>query len=256
MTGLPEPLQAAIRGIADSPRLLVCSDFDGTLSPIVPVPDDARPVAGAVAVLEALAALPDTETVLISGRAVVDLARLAGTGPAVVLVGSHGAEFSDGFAREIDQEQRALHERILAATTAIADGVGGVRQEIKPISIAIHVRQSARDDAAKVLAAVRSGPATWPGVYVTEGKEVIELAVQPVDKGTAIVTLKQRIDATATIFFGDDVTDERGFAVLTAGDVGVKIGDGESAADYRLTGPTDVLAALELLLALRVTSSG
>ena len=44
-------------------------DFDGTISPIVPVPSDARPLPGALDRLEQLGAIPGTEVFLLSGRA-------------------------------------------------------------------------------------------------------------------------------------------------------------------------------------------
>ena len=49
--------------------LLVASDFDGTLAPIVSNPADARPLPGAADALRALAELPSTTVALVSGRA-------------------------------------------------------------------------------------------------------------------------------------------------------------------------------------------
>ena len=86
---------------------------------------------------------------------------------------------------------------------------------------------------------------------MTEGKAVLEFAVVKTDKGAAIDTLRDRENATAVVFFGDDVTDEKAFARLRGADVGVKVGPGESLAGLRVDGPEDVAAALELLLAER-----
>ena len=47
------------------------------------------------------------------------------------------------------------------------------------------------------------------------------------------------------------ITDETAFARLRPGDVGVKVGEGETAAMYRVAGPPDVALLLERLLALR-----
>jgi trehalose 6-phosphate phosphatase len=66
-------------------------------------------------------------------------------------------------------------------------------------------------------------------------------------KGSALDLLRSRLGATAALFVGDDVTDETAFAVLRDGDVGVKVGPGETAARYRVEDPEEVTAVLELL---------
>jgi trehalose 6-phosphate phosphatase len=50
------------------------------------------------------------------------------------------------------------------------------------------------------------------------------------------------------VFLGDDVTDEKAFRRLREGDVGVKIGPGDSQARYRVDDPEDVAAVLNYLL--------
>ena len=55
---LPGDLRRAVREIARTPHLLVCSDYDGTLAPIVDDPAAARPLAETVAPFRALARCP------------------------------------------------------------------------------------------------------------------------------------------------------------------------------------------------------
>ena len=58
MSDLADDLRHALAQAARASRLLVASDFDGTLAPIVNNPADARPLPGASVTLRALADLP------------------------------------------------------------------------------------------------------------------------------------------------------------------------------------------------------
>ena len=73
------------------------------------------------------------------------------------------------------------------------------------------------------------GPATWPDIHVTNGKDVIELSLLATDKGAAVDALRAQASASAVLYLGDDVTDENAFAQLHGPDVGIKIGAGRDA---------------------------
>lgn len=247
---LPVELQDALARAARIPRLLITSDFDGTLAPIVNNPADARPLRDAAAALVALSQCPGTATALISGRALDVLRDLSGMPTAVHLVGSHGAEFDSGFAHPID---RALLDQIAAELTAIAGARPGVTVEFKPASVALHVRNAEPADADSALAQARAASQTW-NAELTEGKAVLEFAVITTDKGEAIDILRDEHEASAVIYFGDDVTDEKAFRRLRDGDVGVKVGPGQTLAGYRVDEPEDVAAALKYLLQVRTAN--
>ncbi len=248
---LPVELRSALAQLARTPRLLVACDYDGTLAPIVDDPDQALPHPESVAALRSLAKLPATTVAVVSGRALRDLAALTGLSQEVHLIGSHGAEFEAELADALGPEARALHEKLHAELSKLVNRRPGVALEVKPASIAVHVREAPPEVGDAVLAAVRDGPAGWDGVHVTEGKAVIELAVVRTDKGAALDLVRERVGATAVVFLGDDVTDEKAFARLAGADVGVKVGPGETAAGYRVPRTEDVTAVLALLLEQR-----
>jgi trehalose 6-phosphate phosphatase len=239
--------------IAVAPELLVALDFDGTLAPIVEVPADARALPAALEAIHGLAALPGTTVVLVSGRALADLAAVSGLGPPVRLVGSHGLEPDDG-PTPLDDGQRERLSRLNAEVDALVDGAPGVRTERKPAGVAVHVRGAAPEVGTRVLDALRDGPAAAPGILSTPGKAVLDLAVTDVNKGLAL----DRMRGDAAVFFaGDDVTDETAFARLRPGDVGVKVGEGDTAATHRVTDPAALADLLgELLTARRGMSAG
>ncbi|MGX7825600.1 trehalose-phosphatase [Actinokineospora sp. 24-640] len=245
---LPAELRRAIVQIARTPRLLVACDYDGTLAPIVEDPESARPHSESVGALRSLAGLHETTAAVISGRALRDLATLSRLPSEVHLVGSHGSEFDVGFVHALDADARRLHRRVESDLAILIDGEPGVHLEVKPASIAVHVRRAAPEVGQRVLDAVRQGPATWTGVHVTEGKAVIELAVIQTDKGHALDVLRHQVSATAAVFVGDDVTDEKAFARITGPDVGIKVGPGDTAAAYRIDDPIAVGVALAFLL--------
>jgi trehalose 6-phosphate phosphatase len=241
---LPVDLQRALDSIASAPRLLVASDFDGTLAPIVSDPAAARPLPAAADALIALAELPSVSAALISGRALATLRELSAMPSSVGLVGSHGAEFESGFAHDIDRGQL---QRIVDDLTAIADCRPGVSVESKPASVALHVRNASAADGEAAFAAARAAAPSWDA-EMTTGKMILEFAVISTDKGEAIDILREQADATAVVFFGDDVTDEKGFRRMRSDDVGVKVGSGETLARYRVDTPDDVATALAYLL--------
>ena len=246
---LPADLIRELDVAAATPRLLVTSDFDGTLAPIVNDPAAARALPAAAEALVALAAAPSTTVALISGRALAVLRELSAMPAAVHLVGSHGAEFDAGFSHDIDEAKLA---RITGELHDIAADRPGVTVEAKPASVALHVRNASAADGQSALAAARGAAQAWD-VETTEGKAVIEFAVIATDKGEAIDVLRDQADATAVVFLGDDVTDEKAFRRMRDGDIGIKVGPDDTAAGFRIDSPDDVADVLAHLLAARHT---
>ncbi|HEY8471756.1 MAG TPA: trehalose-phosphatase [Natronosporangium sp.] len=250
---MTEPLRAALARLAGLPRLLVASDYDGVLAPIVTEPSKAFPLPGAIAELAGLAELPGTTVALVSGRARRDLAAVSGAPPSIVLVGSHGSEFADGV--QLTPAQAELYARVEAELRRLVRDLPGVWVETKPTTVVVHTRTAPADVTAAAQAAVRAGPASWPGVHTTNGKEVVELAVTTVHKGTAVAALRERAAADGVLFVGDDRTDENAFAVLRDGDVGVKVGPGETRARFRVDDPAAAVRVFALLRELRAGSA-
>lgn len=244
---LPAELIRALDVAAATPRLLVTSDFDGTLAPIVNDPAAARALPAAAQALIALADLPDTHTALVSGRALAVLRELSAMPPSVHLVGSHGAEFDAGFSHDVDE---TLLGRMIAELDAIATNRPGVAVETKPASVALHIRNASDADGEAALAAARAASAGWDA-HVTAGKAVLEFAVIDTDKGEAVDILREQTSATVVVFLGDDVTDEKAFRRMRGGDVGIKVGPGDTAASFRIDSPEDVTEVLAYLLAAR-----
>jgi len=247
MSNFELELQAAAR----LPVLLVASDYDGTLAEIVADPSQARPHREALVALRALSALPRTHVAVISGRSLKDLAELIGPLEDTHLVGSHGSEFDLAFERGLPPEATQLRDTIRDELQEIADRVRGLSIEEKPASIAFHYRNAPEGVVDEILAAVREGPSKRAGVHTRDGKKVVELAVVPTHKGLALDRLRHHVGASGAVFFGDDVTDEDAFATMSGPDLAVKVGDGETRATHRISGPLEVARVLGQLYELR-----
>lgn len=254
MNALPAGLMPALEQLAAADSLLVAVDFDGTLAPLVEHADDARPLAGSAAAVQALAGLPRTFTALISGRALDSLRRAASPDPATLLIGSHGAETWTGPHAEplqLTPEQTSLLARAREAVAAVVDSHPATRLEDKPAGVVLHTRSAPQDVAAAAVDAARHGLELLAGVQITDGKQVLEASVIHANKGEGLRALRAATGASAVLFAGDDVTDERGFEALQPGDLGIKIGSGPTRAPFRVDSPEAFTAVLETLMELR-----
>jgi trehalose 6-phosphate phosphatase len=245
MTALDPELDRALSALAARRPLLLASDYDGVLAPLVDDPSAAVPSPG---VAEALARLADVEGVtvaLVSGRGVADLQATSGLTGRYRWVGSHGAEFDGPLTGPLAARRDDLAEllRPLVAATP------GARLEVKPASVAVHVRQVTDRSAAAELLAEAEGRVD-SSLTLKPGKEVLEVAVTDADKGGALRRLRDELGAAAVLYLGDDVTDEDGFRALGPDDVTVKVGGGDTAARFRVGSPADALAVLDRLAAL------
>ncbi|MDO9486607.1 MAG: bifunctional alpha,alpha-trehalose-phosphate synthase (UDP-forming)/trehalose-phosphatase [Actinomycetota bacterium] len=238
-----------LRALARTPHLLVCCDYDGTLAPLVDDPAKARPLSEAMSALRQLSLLPATTVAVVSGRSLRDLAALSRLPPEIHLVGSHGSEFDDDF--RIDAQQARLLAQLTTAVTEISASVVGSHIETKPSSVVVHVRRCKIEDREPLLQLIEMGPGQFPGVHIRYGKDVVELSVTATQKSDAVAALRHRTGASAAIFIGDDVTDESVFQDLAGPDVGIKVGDGSTAALWRVPGPQDVARVLAELRSLR-----
>jgi trehalose 6-phosphate phosphatase len=235
-------LLAALDRFAGHRPLLVASDYDGVLAPLVGDPSAAVPQPGVAEVLPRLAAADGVTVALVSGRGVEDLQTTSGlTGP-YRWVGSHGAEYDGPLTGELAHRRDELADRlgeIVAATP-------GARLEVKPASVAVHVRQVA-DPAAATVLLDRVHQLADPALTLKPGKAVLELAVTDADKGSALRRLREELGAAGALYLGDDVTDEDGFRALADDDVTIKVGDGPTAARHRVADPVAVVEVLERL---------
>src|SRR5918992_3008948 len=130
------------------------ADFDGTLSEIVLLPHDARPLEGAVDLLNDLGR-HFAVVAIVSGRSATQLVEWLG--PEIEIWGTHGAEFAHGGSitltdRAADYEELMGKVRDEAATELQRLGIEGTILEDKRVMIGLHFR--AADDVEVARAAL------------------------------------------------------------------------------------------------------
>jgi len=258
-SGLRRELRDALGALAATPRLLIALDFDGTLAPEVDDPEKARATPEARAAVERLIELPRTRVALVSGRSLKDLEQVAPFDDRVLLVGSHGIELrldEPDDVLDLDEGEREQLDVLGQVLDQIADSLDSVWVEEKPAGFALHTRLATdRHSRFAHLVAVNELKAEAPDAKVRLGKNVIEFSVRSTTKGEAVEHLRRYTRASAVFYAGDDVTDEDAFVALRADDLGVKSGDGRTAADYRVAGPVEVAGVLTLLATLRESAT-
>jgi trehalose 6-phosphate phosphatase len=218
------------------PPLLVVSDFDGTLSPIVPEPMGAiiEPIAKrALGRLARLAAArPDRLVVaMLSGRTALDLAGRVRVG-GVRYFGNHGVE-SGALGRRVRAERLAVAVAPeLAAfegpAAALADEVATrlgrpdwLFVEAKGPSVAFHFRAAPDGDAARLALIEAIGGAEQSlggtGLVQLEGRRIVEVRPQLAGgKGAAAARLIDEVRPGAVLVLGDDVSDAEAFDAVRA----------------------------------------
>lgn len=232
---------SALTEIAGRRPLLVVTDFDGTLSPIVADPRTAALADGAEQILFALRDSPGVHVGVMSGRGYEDLAERVGRHPDISLIGSHGAEYGE----PADPALVGRRDELVGELRELLAPYEGAFLEVKPVSASVHTRRMAdRAAAAQLRVLTLAGPAAVAGRTVKAGKEVVEISVVEANKGVALGRLADEVGAAAIVYLGDDVTDEDAFAVLGPDDVGIKVGEGPTAARYRVADSAEAVATL------------
>jgi trehalose 6-phosphate phosphatase len=245
---------AAIDEFVSAPTVLVASDFDGVLAPLIPDPMASRPLPGTIESLKGLAALPSTYAAVVSGRDLGTLTQLTGLADSdVTRIGSHGGESSAaGAAVALTDGQRADLDALTAELDEVAAAHPGAGLEHKPAAVVLHTRRMADESAAREAEdAALEVTARHTGLHVLHGKHVVEVSVVRADKGTALVALRDEVGADVVAYFGDDVTDEDAFRALGPDDVTVKVGRGDTAARFRVETPEDAAEVLRLVFERR-----
>lgn len=186
------------------PRLLLASDFDGTLAGIRDEPDAVVIDPEALEVLGSAASDPLVALAIVSGRDLSDLRPRLG-GLRAWMSGSHGQELVDPDGRSVrTAEPWKGHPDAKWVERATA---AGLRLEPKRFGVAIHWRGVSSITASHPLVAEFERWAAGEGLEVIHGRCVAEASRSGASKRAILETLLELTGAPRLLYAGDDLTD-------------------------------------------------
>jgi trehalose 6-phosphate phosphatase len=222
-------------------------DIDGTLLDIEGHPDDVRIGRAELDLVAGLHRATGGALALVSGRPLAGIDVLFHP-LKLPIAGQHGAERRDALGKRHRHRfpVEALHRAAAPVRKFVARNEGLVFED-KGASVALHYRLAPQLEAAAKAVVEDAAQSAGGALEVQVGKMVFELKPAGVDKGKTIEEFMRDTPfvGRVPVFLGDDVTDEYGFRVINRlRGHSVKIGQGETAARWRLADPAAAKAWL------------
>ncbi len=188
----------------DTGKLLLLTDYDGTLVPIARSPDSTRLSRKTESVLQKLCRHPRIRVGIVSGRSLSDLRSLIRL-PKAIYVGNHGCEIRGGgliFIHPSVRRWRPLFRIIARQLRPVIRDIPGSLLEPKGLSLSVHWRQVTARHLPKFQRRMRHVLRPWlsrKAIRVTHGKRVIEIRA-PVawDKGRSVAWIVRHLPSMAT----------------------------------------------------------
>ncbi|KAI9268056.1 trehalose-phosphatase-domain-containing protein [Phascolomyces articulosus] len=214
----PTQLNEAYRS---AKQRLFLFDYDGTLTPIVSNPDDARPSRALLRYLQALCHDPANVVWIVSGRDQATLESWIGSSvQGIGLSAEHGSFMKLPGEGSIWVDMLATADMGWQSTAleifeSFTAQTPGTVVEQKKASITWHYRNAHDSDfALKQVEACFEQLQKISGVDILRGKMNLEVRSLLVNKGNVVQRIQQSVGADFVLCAGDDRTDEDMFRAL------------------------------------------
>lgn len=259
MTTRTEHRAGWVGGVAAAYRagrpLALLFDYDGTLTPLVRHPSQARLGPANRGRLAGLAALPGVAVGVVSGRALAEVRAFVGL-DRLLYAGSGGLELDLGRGREEYPGAGLFRQTLDAVEAALAPVLArfpGTWAERKPVALAVHYRGLAPPAAVRFRAETAAVLGRFPAARHREVSAALE--VTPAggwDKGTAVERVLDRLGPDALPVYAGDAANDAEAMALTALAGGVAVGVGPDApptATHRVASAAELEVVLDRLVA-------
>lgn len=229
------------------PRWAFFLDIDGTLLEIADTPSSVLVDHHILNTISRVHRSTGGALALISGRGIEDI---DGLFPklSLALAGQHGMERRDARGGLHHHLPEGVDWPWLKALIKGTFNSRGLLIEDKGLTLAVHFRLNPAEEA-RVYQNLRQIVAdAGAAVTLQPGKCVMEVKPAGRDKGTAIADFMAEAPfrGRRPVFLGDDLTDEYGFRMVNdIGGISIKVGDGDTAAQWRLADVSAVRAWLD-----------
>jgi len=230
------------------PLLAIFTDFDGTLVELAETPGAIDVPDGLASQIERAAQELDSAFAVLTGREIADIDKFLSP-LQLPIAGAHGTQRrrADGVIESIDAGAIKGAQHIAETVSPLVMAHPDLLLEAKEGAVALHFRQAPElEDAVRI--AMEEAVQEVDGFTLVPGKMVLEARPAASSKGMALRAFMQEepFIGRTPIFIGDDVTDEDGFiAAQDLGGVGIKLGEGETAARMRIADVTSVRALIQ-----------
>ncbi len=200
------------RRLEETRRVLIATDFDGTLCPIAQSPSEVRLAPAMLEILRHAAGCQRLTLAVISGRALEDVRRRLPLD--VLFAGNHGLEIAGGGLSFAHDGARQLRSSLTNACDALVDVLRrwpSAFVEDKGLSATLHFRRvDHRHHNSLVFAARRAVSVFGRDLALRVGRLALEIRPKVQwDKGSALQYILEKAGPfEACVCLGDDRTDE------------------------------------------------
>lgn len=223
-------------------------DYDGTLAPYQKIPSLATPSPELLQLLGTLTNDVSNEIIIISGRDEQTLENWLGHLP-LTLVAEHGAsiKYKNEEWKELVNITPEWKDQIRPLMQLFVDRCAGSFIEEKKSTLAWHYRNThpelgfarSRELRNSLLQLI-----TNTSLQVIDGNKVLEVRMVGVDKGATAANLLAHFSPDFVLCIGDDTTDEDMFRYLRDKGYTIKVGRGNTAAQYTILSQREVFPFL------------